>query len=58
MKFKTQKRDCIHFNAEPIGGILEENLVQYGYECQCPDLLAKYNDDIDCTNCKYYEKEK
>ena len=52
------KEDCIFLNAEPIGGIPEMDLIEYGYECQCPDLPAKYNDDIDCNNCKYYEANK
>ena len=52
------KIDCVFFNAEPIGGIPELNLTQYGYECQCPDLPSKDSGDIDCDNCKYYEIDK
>jgi len=52
------KDDCIFLNPEPIGGIPELDLIEYGYECQCPDLPAKYNDEIDCDNCKYYEANK
>jgi len=50
------KERCVYLNAEPIGGIPELNLTEYGYECQCPKLPAKYNDDIDCDNCKYYKE--
>ena len=52
------KGDCIFLNAEEIGGIPEENLIQYGYECQCPELPAKYNADIECENCEYYQSQK
>ena len=51
------KYDCIYLNAESIGGIPELNLTQYGYECQCPNLPAKYNDEINCDDCKYYKKD-
>lgn len=44
------KRDCIFFEAEPIGGT--EKHTQWGYYCRAKD---SYNDDIDCVGCSLYE---
>lgn len=52
------EHNCKYLDVKTIGGIPEADFIQYYYKCQCPYLPIKYDDELNCDNCKYYEAIK